>query len=220
MNTLPIIQRTTEESNEVVGELSQAMQAEATTAIPIWFIVVLSILGILSIASFILFFMLFLRQRGFGTSETEAQPKGEKTPKAVKRKDEKRALPEEGHSNKTMRLWSDTEGQQERVSIIIRDLTHPECFYKLAAEGGILIGRTSGDVLIPYDQFVSSKHCEITYCNGILYVEDLDSANGTFYESEKIKRKTAIANGSVIKVGETEFKIELLKEKKQHGNFL
>lgn len=44
-------------------------------------------------------------------------------------------------------------------------------------------------------------------------MQDLNSANGTFYEGQKIERKTAVRNGGIIKVGETELKLEVVKEK-------
>lgn len=51
----------------------------------------------------------------------------------------------------------------------------------------IVIGRTKkvADVTIP-DDYITSRHCELSVRNGRLYVKDLKSTNGTFINNKKI----------------------------------
>ena len=53
--------------------------------------------------------------------------------------------------------------------------------------GGAVLGREGGDAQIKLgDQGVSKKHARIYAKRGTWYLEDLDSANGTYLEDERI----------------------------------
>ena len=49
--------------------------------------------------------------------------------------------------------------------------------------------------------FVSRRHCQFTFENGELFVEDLKSANGTYVNNQKIFQKTKLARGNEIGLG-------------------
>ncbi len=122
-------------------------------------------------------------------------------------------VPRQEEDNHTQKLWN-TAGEQnkENVQIIIRDVAIPERVYKVPAVFGVVLGRKQGDILLKDDKFVSSKHAIITYEAGNLFVCDLGSANGTFYQDKKIDGKTVILNGGIVKVGNTQLKVEYRKE--------
>ena len=65
----------------------------------------------------------------------------------------------------------------------------------------IVIGRTEGDILLPHDNSVSSKHVEIgrQYTNGQhrWYIHDLGSTNGTFVRVSQ----AALKEGQQIMIG-------------------
>ena len=67
----------------------------------------------------------------------------------------------------------------------------------------LILGRDLRNTVVINDVEVSRSHCRIsTYENGI-YVEDLNSTNGTFINGTRISAPTIIAHGDILKVGET-----------------
>lgn len=79
---------------------------------------------------------------------------------------------------------------------------------KVAVNGeAISIGR-SPDNSIPIDNLaVSSYHAEITSEQGHLVIEDLNSLNGTFVNSQRIKR-SALKDGDVVSIGKHTIQID------------
>ena len=69
-------------------------------------------------------------------------------------------------------------------------------------QAGVLIGRELGDVTLPNDTFVSSSHCRIGCDRQGVYVEDLDSSNGTYL---RVRSGESVALGEAILVGQTQF---------------
>lgn len=209
ISTLPIIERTVTESKVALETADTAK----TAGLPIWLLLLVIFVGILALSALILLCILLIRQKN---NRVKAAPVKEPAVQEIRQmpQTETPKVQEENHSFHTQRLWSSgTNQDRERESVIVRDIMCPERFFKVALEGGVVIGRSVGDILLPGDRFISSKHCELTYHAGILYIQDLNSANGTFYEGQKLGRKTAVRNGGIIKVGETELKLEVVKEK-------
>lgn len=54
--------------------------------------------------------------------------------------------------------------------------------------------------------FVSRRHCQFTLENGELFVEDLNSANSTYVNNQKIFRKTKLSKGDEVGLGGAVFK--------------
>ena len=70
----------------------------------------------------------------------------------------------------------------------------------------LVIGRGEGcDIFIDMDN-VSRRHCEIKTTQGGHTVEDLQSTNGTFVNSDEVKTPRPLRSGDLIKVGGTIFK--------------
>jgi hypothetical protein len=69
-------------------------------------------------------------------------------------------------------------------------------------DAGVLIGRELGDVTLPNDTFVSSSHCRIGCDREGIFVEDLDSSNGTYL---RVRSGESIAVGQSVLVGQTQF---------------
>lgn len=77
------------------------------------------------------------------------------------------------------------------------------------AEGRLRFGRSSSnEVPIQWDRMVSSHHCHIVYESEHYILEDLESTNGTFVNSEPIRR-WQLANADRITIGKTSLKVEL-----------
>ena len=73
--------------------------------------------------------------------------------------------------------------------------------------GSVSLGRSSKNDIVIKDKFVSKNHLNITERNGIFYLEDLNSANGTYLNGEKVDAGTLIElqNGDKIGVGFIQF---------------
>jgi hypothetical protein len=74
--------------------------------------------------------------------------------------------------------------------------------------GGVIIGREGGDAQIKLpDQGVSKKHARIYAKRGTWYLEDLDSANGTYLEDERITSAVTLSPGAVFTMSRQQFEV-------------
>ncbi|EKQ50413.1 MULTISPECIES: FHA domain-containing protein [unclassified Clostridium] len=71
----------------------------------------------------------------------------------------------------------------------------------------LTIGRKDGNSIVLSDPHVSGNHAKIIVRNDSLYIEDLNSTNGTYVNGNKINNKTKLANKDEIKIGTSVFKI-------------
>jgi pSer/pThr/pTyr-binding forkhead associated (FHA) protein len=78
-------------------------------------------------------------------------------------------------------------------------------------ENGLIIGRAPFCDLQLSDEFVSAKHCRISFENGYFFVEDLGSTNGTFIDGTEIAASSAmpLAPGQDIQIGVSVLKIRV-----------
>lgn len=68
----------------------------------------------------------------------------------------------------------------------------------------VTIGRERGDITFNGDGYVSGRHATLTRRNGSLYLEDLDSSNGTYI---RIKGSAAVFDGDLLLMGQQLFRI-------------
>ena len=85
----------------------------------------------------------------------------------------------------------------EAKLIVVEGAREAEISLKLPT----IIGRSGEAALKVRTSVVSRKHCRLYEKNGGLYVEDLNSSNGTFVNEEKITAVTPIATGDFLTVG-------------------
>jgi pSer/pThr/pTyr-binding forkhead associated (FHA) protein len=83
----------------------------------------------------------------------------------------------------------------------------------MAAGGELTIGK-AGDchMVIAEDDYVSRRHAKLVHSDGMVFVEDLGSSNGTFL---KVRRPVALEPGDEIVVGTCVLRFE---EKVQQSN--
>ena len=72
---------------------------------------------------------------------------------------------------------------------------------QLPTSGRLLIGRGEDSDLTLPGELVSRQHAAITIDEGLYYVEDLSSSNGTYLNGEQITGKAAIASGDTLSIG-------------------
>ena len=71
--------------------------------------------------------------------------------------------------------------------------------------GVTTIGRSAKCDISIKDKFVSKEHIKITEDKGSYFLEDLDSANGTFLNGEEVHDIIELQNGDKIGVGFIQF---------------
>lgn len=71
----------------------------------------------------------------------------------------------------------------------------------------VTIGRKRDNSIVLMDQHVSGYHARILVRSNGLFLEDLNSTNGTFVNDNKIKGKAKLSNKDRIKIGTAIFKI-------------
>lgn len=67
------------------------------------------------------------------------------------------------------------------------------------------IGRSNQNKIIIKDPYISKNHLKIVKDEGDYYIEDLNSANGTFINGTKIMDAVRLKNGDRIRLGQVEF---------------
>jgi hypothetical protein len=72
------------------------------------------------------------------------------------------------------------------------------------------IGREKSNSIVLEDEKVSKQHAIIYQKDKIYYIEDLKSKNGVFINGRKIKKKTQLMRGALIKIGSMFFRFELV----------
>ncbi|MBS4534324.1 FHA domain-containing protein [Clostridium sp. D2Q-14] len=76
-------------------------------------------------------------------------------------------------------------------------------FYSLVSN--VTIGRSKNNKIIIKDPYISKKHAKIIKERNQYFIEDLNSANGTFLNSEEIMDAAILKNGDIITIGSINF---------------
>jgi pSer/pThr/pTyr-binding forkhead associated (FHA) protein len=71
-----------------------------------------------------------------------------------------------------------------------------------------VLGRARGNTVRIPSADVSRRHCRLLLKDGLVTVEDLDSANGTFLNGRRIKSPEYVHPGDAIEVGPVTFVVE------------
>jgi hypothetical protein len=74
------------------------------------------------------------------------------------------------------------------------------------------LGRAPTNTIRLDDQFASSEHALVTLRNGVWWLEDQNSRNGTSLNKLEINQPVIVTDSDVINIGTLHFRIELDKE--------
>ncbi len=72
-------------------------------------------------------------------------------------------------------------------------------------DDSITLGRHGDNSIVVKDPFVSKRHFQIVRDEGDYYLEDLNSANGTYLNGDKIFDVVKLNDGDIIRIGQIEF---------------
>jgi pSer/pThr/pTyr-binding forkhead associated (FHA) protein len=86
------------------------------------------------------------------------------------------------------------------------DVLAPNTRFEVVA-GTTSIGRSAAsDIILKNDDYASGRHAKLTRHGGLLYVEDIDSTNGTYVNGRKAVGATPLKSGDLVRVGSTTFR--------------
>ena len=74
--------------------------------------------------------------------------------------------------------------------------------------GGITIGRAAGSEIQIEDTYASGRHARIFDRDGTVYVEDMNSTNGTYVNGRRVGVQERLQPDDRIRIGDTEFRYE------------
>ena len=74
---------------------------------------------------------------------------------------------------------------------------------------GITIGRAPGIEVHIEDTYASGHHARIYDRAGLVYVEDMNSTNGTFLNGRRLDGEAELNDLDEVRIGDTEFRFEL-----------
>ncbi|HET9728814.1 MAG TPA: FHA domain-containing protein [Acidimicrobiia bacterium] len=78
-----------------------------------------------------------------------------------------------------------------------------------AIDGEATIGRGGGcTIALPLDTFVSQVHARAYQRDGGLWIEDLQSTNGTHVNGTRIDKATKLRKGDHVQIGDTVLEVE------------
>jgi hypothetical protein len=73
----------------------------------------------------------------------------------------------------------------------------------------VTIGRAGqNDLVLDGDEFASARHAQIEVRGDGVWVQDLDSTNGTFVNGSRVVGAERLSPGDVLRVGETDLRVE------------
>ena len=67
----------------------------------------------------------------------------------------------------------------------------------------VLVGRADDSTLVLTDDYASTRHARISQQDGVWFVEDLGSTNGTYLGQHKLSGPTPLEVGVPIRIGRT-----------------
>lgn len=72
-------------------------------------------------------------------------------------------------------------------------------------EKSLTLGRNNNNDIAIKDPFVSKHHMKIEEDEDSYFLEDLNSANGTYINGDKVEDVVKLENGDIIRIGNIEF---------------
>ena len=73
---------------------------------------------------------------------------------------------------------------------------------------GLVIGRENGSEVRIEDNFASGRHARVFDHEGLAYVEDMRSTNGTYVNGRRIEGQEPLQADDRIRIGDTQFRYE------------
>lgn len=160
--------------------------------------------GIVLILAIIVFYFYQKRNK----SDKKKKKPGKKPVTPVK--PTKPSKPETESGNKPVE--EETVILDGRYLLVLRDRLSPEKIFRYPLDGNVIVGRNVDRVQVAIDssRTISGQHCEFYVKANRFFVRDLNSINHTYLDGKMIKGEAEVVSGSIVKLGEAEFCIEIM----------
>jgi hypothetical protein len=73
---------------------------------------------------------------------------------------------------------------------------------------GLVIGRAGGIEVVIEDSFASGRHARVFDHEGHVYLEDMNSTNGTYLNGQRVEGQEPLQADDRIRIGDTQFRYE------------
>lgn len=97
-----------------------------------------------------------------------------------------------------------SQGRKSKYRVTFSDKVDMSRTYQCELKNSISLGKVNGNDIVINAPTVSKRHCMITNRNGRIFIQDLNSTNGTFVNNERIHFETEIFSGTTIRLGREE----------------
>ena len=104
------------------------------------------------------------------------------------------------------RGWDLRSGVRPRLVVVAAMNFEPGHEFEIG-ESATMGRAPSSDVPIE-DPFASSAHARIFPRGQFMYIEDMGSTNGTYFNGRQLRRPEQLKTGDVVRIGETEYRYE------------
>lgn len=102
-----------------------------------------------------------------------------------------------------------------KITVFLKDSFHSEKVYESYP---IIIGRSKKcDLILSDFEFLSRQHCVVNFDEDVLQILDLESANGIFFQNQKIK-SVPLTKTTEVTVGDLRLKLEVLPALELHSH--
>ena len=100
--------------------------------------------------------------------------------------------------------------QRRSVSLVVQRSPSLEAGAKFPVDSApVTVGRGGqNDLVLDGDEFASARHARIEARGDGVWVQDLDSTNGTFLNGARVVGAERMSPGDVLRVGETDLRVE------------
>lgn len=100
--------------------------------------------------------------------------------------------------------------------LVVRDVDNPDKVFRYPLRGRVIIGRKKDydacqdvNIVLNYEPSVSARHLAVSMQGDRLYIEDLNSSNGTFINGERVRGIVPVAEGCQIEIGRVKVVLEV-----------
>ena len=100
---------------------------------------------------------------------------------------------------------------QFNTQLFISGVNTPVCVQMLINKIGFVMGKADVcDGILDFNEEISREHCKIIWRDGIYYIVDLNSTNGTYLNGEALaaNREYPIHPGDRLRLSASTFKVE------------
>lgn len=78
---------------------------------------------------------------------------------------------------------------------------------KIRVSGPVIIGRSPGSDIVIGADYVSGRHARFSIMGQNLFIEDLQSTNGTAVNGQRIIDPVALRSGDIVSVGDVDIRV-------------